>query len=59
MGLFGQDSSGRDDFRPEGSSPEGRPPGVSTARITIWIVVGAIGLYMIVSGVIGGLNAGA
>lgn len=33
--------------------------GISTARITIWIVVGAIGLYLVVSGVIGGLTAGA
>jgi|GEM_PF-2232174 len=70
MDLFGRDSSGRDDsFRPgewgNGESGNGgdpgdrRPQGPSTARITIWIVVGAIGLYMIVSGVIGGLSAGA
>ena len=65
MDLFGRDSSGRDDsFRPGDSGNGGdpgdrRPQGPSTARITIWIVVGAIGLYMIVSGVIGGLSAGA
>lgn len=56
MNLFGRDSPGRDDsFRPGDPAPQGP----STARITIWIVVGAIGLYMIVSGVIGGLSAGA
>lgn len=64
MNLFGQGSSDRDDFRSgepprPHDRPEGRFQGVSTARITIWIVVGAIGLYMIVSGVIGGINAGA
>ncbi|CAI9386913.1 hypothetical protein [Microbacterium sp. T2.11-28] len=59
MNLFGRDSSGRDDsFRP-GDPADPAPQGPSTARITIWIVVGAIGLYMIVSGVIGGLSAGA
>ena len=62
MNLFGRGSSGRDDsFRPGGPGDPGdpAPEGPSTARITIWIVVGAIGLYMIVSGVIGGLSAGA
>lgn len=59
MNLFGRDSSGRDDsFRPEEPGDPG-PQGPSTARITIWIVVGAIGLYMVVSGVVGGLSAGA
>lgn len=59
MNLFGRDSSGRDDsFRP-GDPADPAPRGPSTARITIWIVVGAIGLYMIVSGVVGGLSAGA
>ncbi|BDV31706.1 hypothetical protein Microterr_23660 [Microbacterium terricola] len=33
--------------------------GPSTARITIWIVVGAIGVYMLVSGIIGIISGGA
>ncbi len=39
--------------------PGERKSAVSPARIGIWVVVSAIGLYMIVSGVIGALGAGA
>ncbi|MFH8251956.1 hypothetical protein ACH3VR_16445 [Microbacterium sp. B2969] len=37
--------------------PEKRP-GVSPTRIGIWIVVSAVGLYMIVSGLMGVINGG-
>lgn len=29
---------------------------VSPARIGVWVVVGVVGLYMVVSGVLGGLG---
>ncbi|WP_276312881.1 hypothetical protein [Microbacterium sp. 10M-3C3] len=38
--------------------PENDPKKPSPARVGIWIVVGAIGAYMVVSGVIGALTAG-
>lgn len=47
------------DFPPGAPLDPDKPKGPSTMRITIWIVVGAIGLYMVVSGVIGGITAGA
>lgn len=31
---------------------------ISSARIAIWIAVGGIGLYLLVSGLIGALTAG-
>ncbi|MFI8631547.1 hypothetical protein ACIGEP_02985 [Microbacterium sp. NPDC077663] len=33
-------------------------PGPTTARITMWICGGAVGLYMVVSGLIGALTTG-
>jgi len=33
--------------------------GPSTARITIWVVVGAIGVYLLVTGIIGIVSGGA
>ncbi len=33
-------------------------PRPTTARITMWICGGAVGLYMVLSGVIGALTAG-
>lgn len=37
--------------------PENDPKKPSPARVGIWIVVGAIGAWMLVSGVVGGLLA--
>ena len=34
---------------------DGKNP-VSTPRLVIWIVVGAIGLYLVISGVVGALT---
>lgn len=34
----------------------GKKEPVSTARITIWIIVGGIGVYLVVSGLIGALT---
>ena len=31
-------------------------PKISTARIAIWIAVGAVGLYFVISGVVGALS---
>lgn len=31
-------------------------PGITTTRITLWIIGGAIGVYMIVSGLVGALT---
>ncbi|WP_345800457.1 hypothetical protein AAIB33_13390 [Microbacterium sp. AZCO] len=39
-------------------APEDRPR-VSATRIGIWVLVSAVGLYMIVSGLIGALNGGS
>lgn len=33
-------------------------PRVTTARITMWICGGAVGIYMVVSGLIGALTTG-
>lgn len=33
-----------------------KKPGVSFARLTIWIVVGAVGLYLVISGLVGALT---
>lgn len=30
---------------------------ISTTRILIWVAVGAVGLYFVISGIIGGLNS--
>ena len=38
-------------------SPGERKNGITPTRIGIWVVVSAIGLYMIVSGIIQALNA--
>ncbi|WP_277601739.1 hypothetical protein [Microbacterium sp. 4R-513] len=38
--------------------PEENRPRVSPARIGIWIVVGGIGVYMVVSGLIAALTSG-
>jgi hypothetical protein len=35
------------------SDPDDSSKKVSTGRMIIWIVVGAIGLYLVVSGVLG------
>jgi hypothetical protein len=35
------------------SDPDDNRKKVSTGRMIIWIVVGAIGLYLVVSGVLG------
>ncbi len=35
-----------------------KKPAISAARIGIWVVVGVIGVYMVVSGVLGGLGVG-
>jgi len=37
---------------------EGKKEGVSAARIGIWVVVSAIGLYMVISGLVGALAGG-
>lgn len=42
---------------PDFDDPE-KKRGVTPTRIGIWVVVGAIGLYMVVSGVVGALTAG-
>jgi len=34
------------------------PGGPSTARITMWIIGGAVGLYMVVTGLVGALTGG-
>lgn len=36
-------------------SDELEKPGPTTARITMWIVGGAVGVYMVASGLIGAL----
>jgi hypothetical protein len=42
------------------SEPSGKrkPEPPSMARITIWLVVGGVGVYLIVSGVIGLVSGG-
>ena len=37
---------------------DGKKSGITPTRIGIWVVVGAIGLYMIVSCLLGVLNGG-
>jgi hypothetical protein len=37
--------------------PDDRPR-VSATRIGIWVIVGAIALYMIITGVVGALSSG-
>lgn len=43
---------------PEYDSPD-KKPGITPTRIGIWVVVGAIGLYMVASGLIGALSGGS
>ncbi|MFT2818227.1 hypothetical protein [Leifsonia sp. A12D58] len=47
----------KDDFEPEkkkgDGSGDGEKKGPSMNRIAIWVVVGAVGLYMLGSGLIG------
>ena len=33
-----------------------KKPGISNGRLAIWLVGGAIGLYLVVSGIIGALG---
>lgn len=33
--------------------PDGKKPKISSARITVWAVAAAIGLYLVVSGLLG------
>jgi hypothetical protein len=40
------------------TNPEGGRGGVSPTRVAIWVVVSAVGLYMVVSGVLGALAQG-
>ena len=40
------------------TDPENPRPKVSPTRIGIWVLVAGVGLYMVVSGVIGILNGG-
>jgi hypothetical protein len=40
------------------SDPDDNRKKVSTGRMIIWIVVGAIGLYLVVSGLIGIITKG-
>ncbi|WP_292814109.1 hypothetical protein AB2L57_08650 [Microbacterium sp. HA-8] len=35
-----------------------KPTGPSTTRITIWVVVGAVGLYFLISGIVGIVTSG-
>ena len=32
-------------------------PKISSTRIAVWIILGALGLYFVISGVIGGLSS--
>jgi hypothetical protein len=41
------------------STPQNDPKKPSTARITIWIVVAGIGVYMLASGIIGIVSGGS
>ena len=41
----------QDDKKPEG--------GVSTSRVVIWLVVGCVGAYLVISGVIGIISGGS
>lgn len=50
-----KESFGLESGRP-GDDPS--PGGPSTARITMWIIGGAVGLYMVVTGLVGALTAG-
>ncbi|GAA5026048.1 hypothetical protein GCM10025738_01780 [Microbacterium fluvii] len=51
------DGAGGDNDYPRRVTDDGKGP--STARITIWIVVGAIGAYMLISGIIGIVSGGS
>lgn len=42
-----------------GDQQDPKKQGPTTARITIWIVVGGIGLYLVVSGLWGALAGGS
>ena len=36
-----------------------KPGGVSTSRLVIWLVVGCVGAYLVISGVIGIVSGGS
>lgn len=38
---------------PPAPKDDGKKPGITPARIVIWLVVGAVGLYLVASGVLG------
>ncbi|HXH34296.1 MAG TPA: hypothetical protein VNJ54_07770 [Plantibacter sp.] len=42
-----------------GDHQDPQKKGPSTTRITIWIVVSAVGLYFVISGLWGALHAGS
>lgn len=37
---------------PPSPPPNGRPP-ITTGRIAIWVIVGGIGVFLLVSGIVG------
>ncbi len=46
-----------DDLRlPQDDEPKG---GVSTGRLAIWVIVGGVGAYLVISGVIGIVSGGS
>jgi len=36
---------------------EKKKPGITDARLALWIVGGAFGIYLVVSGIMGALNS--
>ncbi|MBN9239633.1 MAG: hypothetical protein J0J03_08160 [Leifsonia sp.] len=38
---------------------EGKKPAISFARIAIWVIVGGIGLYLVISGLVGVITKGS
>lgn len=46
-------------YLPKNETEPGDPKKPSNARVMIWIVVGGIAIYLIVTGVYGGLTAGS
>jgi len=40
------------------TDPENRPQRVSPTRVVIWVLVAGVGLYMVLSGLIGALTSG-
>ena len=37
---------------------EKKKPAISTARIAIWVIVGGIGLYLVITGLVGVVTKG-